>query len=198
MKTESQELRNSTENVITSLVRQTLVASVILLLIVLILARFFNERVTQVAGLFLDYTGVWGVGLSIFVADSVHVFFPPDTFLILAVAANMPDFWVIFFASFGSLLAGGCSYSQGRFLLPKLHIFTKFIRNHEEKLEVYVKRFGFWAVVLAALTPLPYSWTSVAAGAMKMRIHLFFAAALFRIPRFILYYYLIKGGWIGV
>ncbi|PKA14914.1 YqaA family protein [Leptospira haakeii] len=198
MKTESQELKNSAENVISTLVKQTLIASVILLLVVLVLARFFNERVTQVAGLFLNYTGVWGVGLSIFVADSIHVFFPPDTFLILAVAAKMPDFWVIFFASVGSLLAGGCSYSQGRFLLPKLTVFSKFIRNHEEKLEGYVKRFGFWAVVLAALTPLPYSWTSVAAGVMKMRIDLFFAAALFRIPRFILYYYLIKGGWIGI
>ncbi|TGL64491.1 YqaA family protein [Leptospira sarikeiensis] len=198
MKAESQKLQDSTENLLSSLLKQTLIASVLLLIFVLVLARFFNERVTQIAGIFLDYTGVYGVGLSILVADSVHVFFPPDTFLILAVAAKMEDFWVIFFASLGSLVAGACSYAQGKYLLPKLNTFTKFMRNHEEKLEVYVKRFGFWAVVLAALTPLPYSWTSVAAGAMKMRFGLFFAAALFRIPRFIIYYYLIKGGWIGI
>ncbi|MFB5652430.1 YqaA family protein [Leptospira wolffii] len=197
MKSESTEISNSTEKILAQLLKQTLVASLVLFLVVLVLARFFSDQVVWAAEAFLNFTGVAGVGLSILVADSVHVFLPPDTFLILAVAAKMPDFWVIFFASAGSLLGGICSYSQGKFLLPKLDAFTKFVRNHEEKLEVYVKRFGFWAVVLGALTPLPYSWTSVAAGAMGMKFRLFFLAALFRIPRFYIYYYLIKGGWIA-
>ncbi|TGK00017.1 DedA family protein [Leptospira langatensis] len=198
MKTGSAETKNSTDKMLSQLLKQTLIASVLLFLGVLILARFFSEEVKLVAESFLDFTGVPGIGLAILVADSVHVFLPPDTFLILAVAAKMPDFWVIFFASFGSLIAGACSYAQGKYLLPKLDTFTQFMRKHEEKLEVYVKRFGFWAVVLGALTPLPYSWTSVAAGAMGMKFRLYMLAALFRIPRFFLYYYLIKGGWIAI
>ncbi len=183
---------------LSQLLKQTLIATIILFLGVLFLARFFSGEVKFIAESFLNYTGVAGVGLAILIADSVHVFLPPDTFLILAVAAKMPDIGVIFFASIGSLVAGSFSYAQGKYLLPKLDSFTKFMRNHEKKLEVYVKRFGFWAVVLGALTPLPYSWTSVAAGAMGMRFRLYFLAALFRIPRFYIYYYLIKGGWIAV
>lgn len=196
MESQSHEVGHSTEKVLSQLLKQTLLASVVLFLIVLVLARFFSEQVIWIAEIFLQYTGVPGVGLAIMVADSVHVFLPPDTFLILAVAAKMSDFWVIFFASAGSLVGGVASYAQGKYLLPKLDSFTRFVRDHEAKLEIYVKRFGFWAVVLGALTPLPYSWTSVAAGAMGMRFRLFFLAALFRIPRFAIYYYLIKGGWV--
>lgn len=192
------EISQSTEKVLSRLLRQTLIASLVLFLGVLFLARFFHEPVLQVSKAFIDFTGPLGVGIAILIADSVHIFLPPDTFLIIAVAAGLSDAWVISSASIGSLIAGCCSYAQGKYLLPKLDSFTRFVRKHEEKLEVYVKRFGFWAVVLGALTPLPYSWTSVAAGAMGMRFRLFLLAALFRIPRFYIYYYLIKGGWIAV
>ncbi|EQA38525.1 SNARE-like domain protein [Leptospira inadai serovar Lyme str. 10] len=192
------ETHGSSEKVLGRLLRQTLIASVVLFVGVIILARFFHEPVLQVSKAFIDFTGPFGVGIAILIADSVHIFFPPDTFLIIAVAAGLPDVWVISSASIGSLIAGCCSYAQGKYLLPKLDSFTRFLRTHEEKLEVYVKRFGFWAVVLGALTPLPYSWTSVAAGAMGMKFRIFLLAALFRIPRFYIYYYLIKGGWIAV
>ncbi|EQA44000.1 SNARE-like domain protein [Leptospira broomii serovar Hurstbridge str. 5399] len=198
MNRKTAETSSSTEKVLGRLMKQTLIASVVLFVGVIILARFFHEPVLQVSKAFIDFTGPFGVGIAILIADSVHIFFPPDTFLIIAVAAGLSDVWVISSASIGSLIAGCCSYAQGKYLLPKLDSFTRFLRTHEEKLEVYVKRFGFWAVVLGALTPLPYSWTSVAAGAMGMKFRIFLLAALFRIPRFYIYYYLIKGGWIAV
>ncbi|PJZ68930.1 hypothetical protein CH373_08010 [Leptospira perolatii] len=194
---EQQAIPKHTEQVISKLLKQTLFGSVLLFLFVVLLARFFQEPVLDISKAFIEFTGAFGVGIAIFIADSVHIFLPPDTFLMIAVAAGLKDWEVIATASIGSVIAGTFSYAQGRYLLPKLDSFTSFVRKHEEKLEVYIRRFGFWAVVLGALTPLPYSWTSVAAGALKMKFRLYLLAALFRLPRFFLFYYLIKLGWVG-
>lgn len=185
------------DRVVRKLFRQTLVGIVVLVLGVVFLARVFPEPVLAVSGRFIDITGVFGVGVGILLADSLHVFIPPDVFLMIAVAAKLDSILVIVSASIGSLIGGTVSYLTGRILLPKIEGVASFVKKHEQKLEHYLHRYGFWAVVLAALTPLPYSWISLAAGTMKMRYLLFFQGCLFRIPRFIVFYYLIQFGWVG-
>ncbi|EMM74156.1 YqaA family protein [Leptospira weilii] len=185
------------DRVVRKLFRQTLVGIVVLVLGVVFLARVFPEPVLAVSGRFIDITGVFGVGIGILLADSLHVFIPPDVFLMIAVAGKLNSILVIVSASIGSLIGGTVSYLTGRILLPKIEGVASFVKRHEQKLEHYLHRYGFWAVVLAALTPLPYSWVSLAAGTMRMRYLLFFQGCLFRIPRFIVFYYLIQFGWVG-
>ena len=56
----------------------------------------------------------------------------------------------------------------------------------------FIDKYGFWAVVLGAITPLPYSFTCWSAGALGVHWAKVLAASLlFRIPRLILYYLLI-------
>ncbi|WP_078124489.1 YqaA family protein [Leptospira alexanderi] len=185
------------DRVVRKLFHQTLVGIVVLVLGVVFLARVFPEPVLAVSRNFIDITGVFGIGIGILLADSLHVFIPPDVFLMIAVAGKLDSILVIVSASIGSLIGGTVSYLTGRILLPKIEGVASFVKKHEQKLEHYLHRYGFWAVVLAALTPLPYSWVSLAAGAMKMRYLLFFQGCLFRIPRFIVFYYLIQFGWVG-
>ncbi|ALO26696.1 YqaA family protein [Leptospira borgpetersenii] len=185
------------DRVVRKLFRQTLVGIAILVLGVVFLARVFPEPVLAISQKFIEITGVFGVGIGIMFADSLHVFIPPDVFLMIAVAGKLDSILVIASASIGSLIGGTISYLTGRILLPKIQGVASFVKKHEQKLEHYLHRYGFWAVVLAALTPLPYSWVSLAAGAMKMRYALFFQGCLFRIPRFIVFYYLIRFGWVG-
>ncbi|XDD51343.1 YqaA family protein [Leptospira sp. WS92.C1] len=185
------------DRVVRKLFRQTLVGIVILVLGVVFLARVFPEPVLAVSEKFIEVTGIFGVGIGIMFADSLHVFIPPDVFLMIAVAGKLNSILVIVSASIGSLIGGTVSYLTGRILLPKIAGIASFVKKHEQKLEHYLHRYGFWAVVLAALTPLPYSWVSLAAGTMKMRYLLFFQGCLFRIPRFIVFYYLIQFGWVG-
>ncbi|MBE8401160.1 YqaA family protein [Leptospira borgpetersenii] len=185
------------DRVIRKLFRQTLVGIAILVLGVVFLARVFPEPVLAISQKFIEITGVFGVGIGIMFADSLHVFIPPDVFLMIAVAGKLDSILVIASASIGSLIGGTVSYLTGRILLPKIQGVASFVKKHEQKLEHYLHRYGFWAVVLAALTPLPYSWISLAAGTMKMHYALFFQGCLFRIPRFIVFYYLIRFGWVG-
>ncbi|WP_061245035.1 YqaA family protein [Leptospira noguchii] len=196
--TENEEVTGKEpDRVVRKLFRQTLVGIVILVLGVVFLARVFPEPVLVVSQKFIEITGVFGVGIGIMLADSLHVFIPPDVFLMLAVVGKLNSILVIVSASVGSLIGGTVSYLTGRILLPKMERISTFVKRHEQKLEHYLHRYGFWAVVLAALTPLPYSWVSLAAGTMKMKYSLFFKGCLFRIPRFIVFYYLIQFGWVG-
>ncbi|AVV51144.1 MULTISPECIES: YqaA family protein [Leptospira] len=196
--TESKEATGKEpDRVVRKLFRQTLVGIVILVLGVVFLARVFPEPVLAISQKFIEITGVFGVGVGIMFADSLHVFVPPDVFLMIAVAGKLNSILVIVSASIGSLIGGTVSYLTGRILLPKIEGVASFVKKHEQKLEHYLHRYGFWAVVLAALTPLPYSWVSLAAGTMRMRYLLFFQGCLFRIPRFVVFYYLIRFGWVG-
>ncbi|MCX7999216.1 MAG: VTT domain-containing protein, partial [Leptospiraceae bacterium] len=58
------------------------------------------------------------------------------------------------------------------------------------------EKYGSWGVVLAACTPLPYSWMAILVGSFKMPFYRFFVASLARIPRFLVYFYAIKLGWV--
>lgn len=181
--TESKEAAGKEpDRVVRKLFRQTLVGIVILVLGVVFLARVFPEPVLAISQKFIEITGVFGVGVGIMFADSLHVFVPPDVFLMIAVAGKLNSILVIVSASIGSLIGGTVSYLTGRILLPKIEGVASFVKKHEQKLEHYLHRYGFWAVVLAALTPLPYSWVSLAAGTMRMRYLLFFKVVFLESP----------------
>ena len=89
--------------------------------------------------------------------------------------------------SLASILAGQLGYLAGKSLsLWKfLHKFTHRFKTRGEELFL---NFGFWAVVLGSLTPLPFSATCWMAGHYKLEYGKFFLATLFRIPRMVIYY----------
>lgn len=164
--------------------------------IIFLLSHFIKEPIHQFSSRFVEIFGVYGVGFGILISDSLPAFLIPDAFLVLAVAGELPDFPVLVGASIGSIIGGGISYNLGRFVFPKIPKIQKFLESHEEKLVGYLNRYGTWAVVLAATTPLPYSWMSYLVGSLKMPFWQFLLASLWRAPRFVVYYYAIKIGWL--
>ena len=89
-----------------------------------------------------------------------------------------------------SSIAGVCGWMIGR-KLQHLRFVRKSLLYLNKEHRRYIKRFGFWIVILGALTPLPFSSTCWLAGIFKLNFKTFVAASLFRIPRFILYYWAI-------
>jgi uncharacterized membrane protein YdjX (TVP38/TMEM64 family) len=177
------------------LIIQSIIAVIVLVIIVILLGKIVKEPITAFSKLFIEYLGIWGVGLGILLSDTLPAFMIPDAFLVFAVAGNLPDIPVIFIAYIGSLLGGSNAYLIGRYIIPKLSFGKKFIARNEEKLIPYLNRYGMWAVVIAATTPLPYSWMSYIVGSFKMSYSKFLLASLTRLPRFAVYYYAIKLGW---
>ena len=58
-----------------------------------------------------------------------------------------------------------------------------------------LKKWGLWTVVIAALTPIPFSIVCWFAGIYKMPYRPFFIGTLVRFLRFALFYYLFVIGW---
>jgi membrane protein YqaA with SNARE-associated domain len=181
-----------------SLVRlfaQTIFAILVVVIIVLLLGVYAREELIFYSEMFIRYVGYPGLFLGMLMSDSLPAFVPPDAFLMFSIAAGLDAFWVLFSTSVGSIVGGCISYSIGRFLIPRFSLGRKIILRYEDKLLPYLRRFGFWAIVLAAMTPIPYSWMAYTVGSFKMSFKMFLVASQFRILRMVVYYYAMLWGW---
>lgn len=181
-----------------SLVRifaQTVFTLFILVGIVVILGIYAREELIEYSEKIVQYVGYPGLFFGMLLGDSLPAFIPPDAFLMFSIAASMNAVWVIISCSLGSILGGTISFLIGRYVIPRFSLGRRVILRYEAKLLPYIRRFGFWAVVLAAMTPIPYSWMAYSAGSFKMEYRFFLLGSLFRVLRMGLYYYAMLWGW---
>jgi membrane protein YqaA with SNARE-associated domain len=178
------------------LLLHTIISIFIVVGLVFALAYFFRSTLLSYSQIFVHQFGYAGLFLGMLLSDSLPAFVPPDAFLMLAVSGGMPHLPTLFFMSTGSIFGGCISYFIGRYIIPKFHLGRNFVLHFEDKFLPYVRRYGFWAVVLAALTPIPYSWMAYTVGTFKMRFSLFFLGSLFRIVRMTVYFYAMLAGWL--
>lgn len=110
--------------------------------------------------------------------ESIFSPFPPDPLLIAASVFN-PEMAIVLaavvtVASVAGALAG---YWLGkRFGRPVLDRFSSSERV--ERVEALFDKHGTWAIILAAVSPIPYKVFAIAAGAMEMRLRPFIIASL--------------------
>jgi membrane protein YqaA with SNARE-associated domain len=69
-------------------------------------------------------------------------------------------------------------------------MFGEFRTEHE----ALFKKYGLWAVLAGATTPMPFSVTCWTAGVLGVGFWPMVMACLFRIPRFYLYYGIVVTG----
>lgn len=118
--------------------------------------------------------------------------FPPEIFIVWALNKGDTLHYVlnvVFFTSV-SMAAGHLAYFVGR-IINKL-----FSRRYTtwpiiSKYLPFVRRYGALLIVIAALTPLPWSTISLVMGTINFRYRLFTLYALSRILRFAIVGYLI-------
>jgi membrane protein YqaA with SNARE-associated domain len=169
-------------------------ATLALLLVVIALGALFREQLQHMSETLVAVFGYPGIGIGIFCADAFTLPIPPDFYLMLAVAAQMDPLWVTIVGSIGSILGGITAFALGR-LLTKASFVQRLVAPFQVQGEAFINRFGVMAVILAALTPIPFSMVCILAGMMGMAWRLFLPATLFRIPRIAGYYFLIHIGW---
>ncbi len=177
-------------------VRKTLLRALlgigILLVLGAILFFYFDDEIKTFTHWTVNRFGFAGMALIVFVADSLITPFPPDIILVIIAKSELANNWLVYVGILGSLsVVGG---NLGAFLGRKLGntrwakgLVTLLSRGDEKM----ISRLGFWAVVLGAATPLPFSITTWTAGFIGMKKRLVFFACLVRIPRYYIYYVLI-------
>jgi len=178
---------------------KAIIAIIIFTLTMTALGYLFEEELTVGTSWVVDRIGFLGLCFILLVTDTLVTPFPPDILLLVIAKSSLAEHWPIYvlvlgmISSFAGILGWGIGRRLGHLEFVK-HTLKEFKEDHQE----FIRRYGFWAVVIGSITPLPFSVTCWTAGIMELRwITVLTAAVLFRIPRFFLYYWLIvtTGNW---
>ena len=122
----------------------------------------------------------WAIALLTLVAFSESVIFPipPDPLLIAIGVANPGSaIWVAALVTVASVCGAFVGHLLGRRVgRPLLHRLVS--ESKVERAETLFNRYGAWAILVAAFTPIPYKVFTILAGMMDLPIRPFLLASL--------------------
>jgi len=190
--TEHERSTNPAENPIEP--GKLVLRSVLLLLalvsvaVVLILLDFPLERIGREAA---SRGGLIGIFVFVFLVDTFIV--PASLDILLPITMTWSPLPLLTVMSAASVLGGICGYWIGR-TLYHLRFVRRTVAGYYAKGARIIERYGVWGVVLAGLTPLPFSTVSWIAGMLRLPFGLFVLGALSRAPRIAAYWFLLRAG----
>lgn len=159
-----------------------------------IIGLVYEEQLASMADWVVQRIGFAGLALILMVTDTLVTPFPPDILLVVIAKSHLAENWPIYVGLLGvvSVIAGMTGYGIGRWLghfTWSQRLFGQFKEDHH----TFIRKFGFWAVAIGSVTPLPYSVTCWTAGVLGLHWTTVLAAALlFRLPRIYLVYWLLS------
>lgn len=123
---------------------------------------------------------------------------PPDVML-APMSLSKPDraFWYALLTAISSTLGGVFGYLLGLFFWAVIQPWVVQLgyQSAHQTAQLWFEHYGFWALIIAGFTPIPYKLFTIAAGAMHMAIIPFVVAAfLGRAGRFFLVASLMRFG----
>ena len=174
---------------------KTILTIAVVVVAVYIGKRYVGEYLQVWTKLFIEKFGLLGLFWDVYLVDTLIVPLTPDLFLIILITSGTRQLVGLALISVASVLGGISGFGIGRFL-GDFRLVKKLVARYEDKGTRLFERYGIWAVIIAAFTPLPFSTICWLAGIFKMRFDYFVLASLFRIPRMVIWYLLIALGWL--
>lgn len=169
----------------------TLVTTVMLVSLAGLASFFYRAEIQANSELIVNFLGPAGIILIALLSDMFVSFTPPDLFMFAIVNSSLKEHSneMMIALAVASCLAGNLGWLLGRTVATKSWA-PKFILTYAHKHHKEIEKYGAIAVVVGALTPVPYSATNWAAGLMGLSFKKYFLASLTRIPRIIITFYL--------
>lgn len=162
--------------------------------LVALLARTWRTELEAMGHAFVEQFGYAGMAAGTFLADGLHVPVPPQFYMLASIASERSAAWTLVAVCIGSLLGGATAYAIAR-RASDLPFLKRLLARTQHKVDWLFARYGYWAVAIGSLTPIPYSFLCYVAGGYRMPARIFFVLSLFRIPKVVLYFYLVQLGW---
>jgi hypothetical protein len=165
-------------------------------LAILMLAYFFFEKIVISKDPDLWVERFYARPIVIYLIYMASEFFfgiiPPELFMIWAInKANVAHYFLnLAFFAFASYGLGYVTFLIGRYLHKRVsfrYIRIKFLKRSWPQL----KKYGIFLIIVAALTPLPWSAICLLVGSAGYPGGRFLRYALFRVLRFAVYGYII-------
>ena len=164
-----------------------------LLLLVSLAAAVFREELEQVGERFVASWGYAGMAAGTLLADGFLFPVPPQFYMLLAVASNAPSSWVLASISAGSVLGGVCGYLASRKLGRLTWVRQRLASTRAMK--TLNDKVGTGSLVALSLSPVAFSWLIYFCGFGNFRWQGVSVVCLLRIPKLVVYYWLVRTGW---
>lgn len=158
------------------------------------LASMFREPLERVGRAFVDRFGYSGMAFGTLIAEAFHFPIPPQFYMLMAVTSGASRPMSLAAITAGSLVGGYIGYR----LAARLARFGPIARRLERSqglATVAFSRFGYRAAIVASLLPIAYSVLCYLAGIHGLPRRIFAVLLLCRIPRLLLFFYLVELGW---
>jgi membrane protein YqaA with SNARE-associated domain len=159
--------------------------------------RLFGPLYDRVLGWAAHPKARWYLGALSF-AESSFFPVPPDVMLAPMALARPVDAWrLALLTTLTSVAGGALGYAIGYFALDLVEPWLVSAGYWDGYLQVrdWFQTWGFWAVLAAGFSPIPYKLFTIAAGALAMLLPVFLlASAVGRGGRFFLVAGLIRWG----
>lgn len=173
------------------LLRKGIVFILFFLVLFTALFVFLEPQREAIARYVSDHSGAPGLFLFALLVDMFIV--PLTVDMIFPFAVEYPPVVFLSLISAGSMLGGVGGYWIGR-LLGHLKIIQQITGGFSEEGRRLINRYGEWGIVLAALTPIPFSTVCWISGMVRVRFLYVVFATFARIPRMALYYVMLMAG----
>ncbi len=165
------------------IVIKLLVIIAIIVGIVLLLNHFFN--LSQIIEDYIFSHDTPGVLTLFLISETVLGWIPPDLFIMWSDKFNAPLLWLTILGTI-SYVGGMNAYFIGKIAL-KFPRFRRWLENRNAVFFERIRKWGGIIIILAALFPLPFATTTLAAGMVKYPLKQTLIFGLTRYIRFYLY-----------
>jgi membrane protein YqaA with SNARE-associated domain len=120
----------------------------------------------------------YGLSGTFVIAVLESFIFPVPTAVIIAPATGfgLDPLLVTVVAAIGSVLGAVVGYALGLYLGHP--VAERFFKKHIPRVERWFGRYGAWAVLVAAFTPIPFKVFTWCAGIFRMDIRKFLLASI--------------------
>lgn len=159
-----------------------------------VLAKLLGPQIEAAGQSFVDRFGLVGLALGTVVADGFSLPPPPLFYIVIVATSTGSHVAGLTVISVASVIAGNIGYRLSA-LLSARPFFKRRIDVTRARMDRMFDRYGVWAFAIAQFTPLPFSIMCYVAGVYRVKPWLFALVCLFRIPRLLVMYWLVRAGW---
>ncbi len=131
-----------------------------------------------------------GIAVFCFIVDTFIM--PTSVDILFPFVLDWPVMPLMLTMSVASSLGGFTGYLIARFLFDHWGYVQRVVAKSRRRGEVIINRYGAYGIVIAGLTPLPFSTTCWIAGILKVPWGWAALACLSRFPRMVIYYFMIR------
>ena len=156
-----------------------------LILVIIFVKKYFATQYDYIEHWVSD--DYWLMFLIFLISEVFIGILPPELFMIWTKddPAILYE-WVIVAMTLLSLSAGWINFYFGG-IISEQRFFKRLCGKRIKKYRMRYEQYGGGIIVVAALTPLPFSLISLLAGSLSYPKNKFFLYSLFRIVRFVVY-----------